>query len=153
MQSPSMAGHLIRRLNQKSTQVFARRMATAGFDLTSVQFSAMDAIRSFPGIDQAGLAERIGYDRATIGGVVDRLVQKGYVARTVSQRDRRARVLVLSNRGASVLETVLPLVRDLQRDILDPLTEDERAVFMALARKALGGAMGDPSGSAPSTQP
>lgn len=141
MQSPGMAGHLIRRLNQKSTLVFSRRMADAGFDLTSVQFSAMDAIQSFPGIDQAGLAERIGYDRATIGGVVDRLVQKGYVERMISARDRRARELRLSPEGGRVLDAVLPVVRDLQPDILHPLTDEERTAFMALARRALDGAL------------
>ena len=45
MEAQGMAGHLIRRLNQVSTQVFTKGMQAAGYDLTSVQFAAMDAIR------------------------------------------------------------------------------------------------------------
>ena len=88
-----MPGHLIRRLHQISVSVFASQAAGAGFDVTSVQFAALSAIEAYPAIDQAGLAGLIAYDRVTIGGVVDRLVQKGYVDRQVSPRDRRAREL------------------------------------------------------------
>ena len=97
MKVQNMAGHLIRRLNQASTHIFAKRMQETGVDLTPVQFAAMDAIASYPGIDQAGVAARIAYDRATIGGVIDRLEQKGYVRRSVSTPDRRAREVHLTD--------------------------------------------------------
>ncbi|MCW1932008.1 MarR family winged helix-turn-helix transcriptional regulator [Pararhodobacter zhoushanensis] len=137
MEAYDMAGHLIRRLHQISTQVFMARARDAGFDLTPVQFAAMDAIRVNPDIDQAGVAALIAYDRATIGGVIDRLVTKGYVARSVSARDRRAREVRLTDEGEALFTALLPVVRDLQGDILARLSEDERATFMALARKSI----------------
>jgi DNA-binding MarR family transcriptional regulator len=137
MDSLDMAGHLIRRLHQQSTQVFVQRTQAAGFDLTPVQFAALDAIAAQPGTDQARLAEMIAYDRATIGGVIDRLVQKGWVHRVVSERDRRAREVSLTDEGQRVREAVLPVVQDLQQEILETLGEDERALFLALARKAV----------------
>jgi DNA-binding MarR family transcriptional regulator len=133
-----MAGHLIRRLHQQSMQVFQARMQAAGFDLTSVQFAALDAIAQQPGIDQAGLAATISFDRATIGGVVDRLEQKGLVQRKVSAQDRRARLLSLTPEGRRVLAACRPVVEALQAEILAPLTAQERNAFRALALKALG---------------
>jgi DNA-binding MarR family transcriptional regulator len=138
MDSPSMAGHLIRRLHQQSTQVFMRRTQEAGFDLTPVQFAALDAIQSHPGIDQAGVAGLIAYDRATIGGVIDRLEQKGLVRRLVSRRDRRAREVSLTAKGEQVLPALTSVVRTLQREILERLDDDERSAFLALMRKAVG---------------
>lgn len=138
MDSLSMAGHLIRRLHQKSTQTFMHQTQDAGFDLTQVQFAAMDAIRAHPGVDQAGVATLIGYDRATIGGVIDRLEHKGWVRRQVSRQDRRAREVFLSREGERLLGSVLPVVRALQDDILDQLDAAERETFLALARKAIG---------------
>lgn len=132
-----MAGHLIRRLNQMSVQVFTTRMQDCGYDLTPVQFAAMDALHASPGIDQAGVAARIAYDRATIGGVIDRLEQKGYVERTVKKSDRRAREVRLSTAGSQVYSAVLPIVTRLQADILPGLTDAERQAFMALATKAV----------------
>lgn len=137
-----MAGHLIRRLNQNSTQVFSVQMQAAGYDLTPVQFAAMSAIANSPGIDQAGVAAEIAYDRATIGGVIDRLEQKGYITRTVSKRDRRAREVSLSDEGIQVLEKILPVVVELQKSILPGLNAEEQATFLKLANKAISNVSG-----------
>ena len=134
----NMAGHLIRRLHQQSTQVFQAQTQAAGFDLTSVQFAALDAINRHPGIDQAGLAATIGFDRATIGGVIDRLEQKGAVQRVIGAQDRRVRQLRLTPDGERLLARCAPIVETLQSEILALLSDDERAAFMILARKALG---------------
>ena len=140
MEIYGMAGHLIRRLNQISTHVFSDHMQEAGFDLTSVQFAAMDAIAAYPGIDQAGVAAKIAYDRATIGGVIDRLEQKGYVARTVSKRDRRAREVRLTKKGAQAYKAILPIIRSLQDDVLTGLSKAERTAFLKLAAKVIANA-------------
>lgn len=137
MQILDMAGHLIRRLHQHSTQVYTARTREAGFDITSVQFAALDAIRSNPGIDQAGVAGLIAYDRPTIGEVINRLVAKGLVERAVNETDRRARVLRLTPEGETTFERLLPIVRDLQSEILGNLSADKRTAFLALAKAAI----------------
>jgi len=138
MHARKMAGHVIRRLNQISTQVFTSHMQAAGLDLTPVQFAAMDAITSNPGVDQASVAAMIAYDRATIGGVIDRLVHKGYVDRTISSRDRRARELRMTSAGSKAYDMILPRVASLQSEILSDLSPTEIEHFLALARKAAG---------------
>jgi MarR family transcriptional regulator, temperature-dependent positive regulator of motility len=136
------AGHLIRRLNQHSTQVFATQVQAAGLDLTPVQFAAMSAVAAQPGIDQARVAAEIAYDRATIGGVIDRLEQKGYIARTVAPHDRRARELRLTADGAAILERIRPVVSALQTDILRGLEATERRLFLELAQKVIASVEG-----------
>lgn len=138
MDSLDMAGHLIRRLHQLSTQVFVQRTQAAGFDLTPIQFAALDAIHNQPGADQATVAEMIAYDRATIGGVIERLEQKGWVARVVSERDRRARELSLTPEGERTFQALVPVVRGLQDEILQSLGDADRARFLKLARQAVG---------------
>lgn len=135
-----MAGHLIRRLNQLSTQVFMHRMQAAGYDLTPVQFAALDAIGATPGLDQASVAARIAYDKATIGGVIDRLEQKGFVERSVSKSDRRAREVRLTNDGAKAYDEILPIVKELQAEILSGLEPEEQDQFIRLATKAISAA-------------
>lgn len=131
-----MPGFLIRRLNQIATSVFQDRMQALGVDLTPVQFAALASLRDHPGIDQATLAGLIAYDRVTIGGVVDRLQGKGLLARTINERDRRARCLNLTESGKVLLERVLPEVAAVQADILSGLSAQERQGFVALARKS-----------------
>lgn len=138
MKAHGMAGHLIRRLHQISTQVFSKHLQDAGFDLTPVQFAAMDAVITEPGIDQARVAARIAYDRATIGGVIDRLEQKGYVKRNVCRHDRRAREVRPTEKGVRLFDEILPIVSALQVDILSRLDQIEQARFLELAAKAIG---------------
>jgi DNA-binding MarR family transcriptional regulator len=132
-----MAGHLIRRLHQQSTSLFAQRTQAAGFDLTPVQFAALDAIHTHPGSDQSRVAEMIGYDRATIGGVIDRLLKKGWVNRVTSTQDRRSRELSLTPEGDRILQALTPLVQALQPDILRPLNESEQAFYLHLTRRVV----------------
>ena len=131
-----MPGHLIRRLHQISTHVFMTRTREAGFALTPVQFAALDAIRESPGIDQAGLADAVAKDRATIGAVADRLEQKGLVSRKVNARDKRARKLALTDEGEALVAALRPLVEQLQAEILPGLDEKEYRLFVELAAKA-----------------
>lgn len=132
----NMAGHLIRRLNQISVSVFADRMAREGFDCTPVQYAALSMVNANPGLDQATLAGMIAYDRATLGGVVDRLEQKGMIKRSVSSSDRRARQLHLSDKGTKTLGIMKPIVAELQDDILTGLSQKEKAQLMRLLEKA-----------------
>ena len=132
-----MAGHLIRRLHQQSTQIFVQRTQAAGYDLTPVQYAALEAIYENPGADQKFVAELIGYDRATIGGVIERLEKKGWVRRVVSQEDRRARELSLTAKGNSIRSSLQPIVQELQKEILLPLGEADQALMIRLARQVV----------------
>jgi DNA-binding MarR family transcriptional regulator len=140
-----MPGHLIRRLHQISTHVFMTRTKEAGFDLTPVQFAALDAIRESPGIDQAGLADAVAKDRATIGAVADRLEQKGLVSRKVNTRDKRARNLSLTEEGATLVAAIRPIVEQLQAEILPGLDAAEYGLFVELAAKAAKATGNEPS--------
>ena len=135
MDSHTMAGHLIRRLHQQSTAVFAQKTQDAGFDLTPVQFAALDAIQANPQADQARIAELIGYDRATIGGVIERLEKKRWVKRVVSEQDRRARLITLTDKGLAMHLKAKKLVERLQSDILEPLSVSEQQMLLALVAK------------------
>lgn len=132
-----MAGHLIRRLHQQSTQIFVQRTQAAGYDLTPVQYAALEAIYEHPGMDQARVAEMIGYDRATIGGVIERLEKKGWVRRVVSAQDRRSRELSLTTTGEAIRAALQAIVHALQPEILSPLSAADQARFIELARQVV----------------
>src|SRR6476660_6770781 len=120
-----MPGHLARRFQQIAVAVFLAEVGEAGFDLTPVQYAALSAIRTNPGIDQVTLAGLIAYDRTTITGVVDRLVQKGMLVRNPSSRDRRARELQITEAGKRTLRGITPAVEAAQQTMLRGLTEKE----------------------------
>lgn len=129
-----MPGHFIRRLQQVAVRLFAE---AAGAQMTPVQYAALSAVAQRPGAGQAALAALIGYDRATIGGVIDRLEQKGWIARSGSPDDRRLNLLALTEEGRAALEAATPAVLAAQEKIFEPLDEDERAAFERMCLKIL----------------
>jgi DNA-binding MarR family transcriptional regulator len=135
-----MPGHLVRRFQQIAVAVFLSEVEDAGFDLTPVQYAVLAAIRTNPGADQVTLAGVIAYDRTTITGVVDRLVQKGLLVRRASPRDRRARELHITETGEKTLRLVTPAVEQAQKIMLRGLTDAEAMEFMRLLRKAIAAA-------------
>lgn len=130
-----MAGHLIRRLNQISVAVFAERMTENEAEITPVQYAALTTISENPGVGQAKLAGAIAYDKATIGGVVDRLAAKGLIRRRQSKSDGRAHALDITPDGEALLERVKPIVRALQDEILTGLDASEKSQLMTLLSK------------------
>ncbi len=132
-----MPGHLARRFQQIAVAVFLAEVEQAGYDLTPVQYAALSAVNAGPGIDQATLAGLIAYDRTTITGVVDRLVQKGLVVRRASSRDRRARELTITDAGRRTLRGITPAVEEAQRIMLRGLTDKEAKELIRLMGKAI----------------
>lgn len=135
----TMPGHLIRRYHQASVAIFHTEVAKLGYDLTPVQYAALAKIEAQPGIDQVTLAGLIAYDRTTITGVVDRLVQKNLMVREISETDRRARVLRLTPQGLNTLKQIAPAVETAQRQMLRGLEEDDQQQFLRLLQKAAAG--------------
>jgi len=126
-------GHLIRRAHQVSGATFDRHLSE--FELTAVQYMAMMAIGSNPATDATRLSDMIFFDRATIGGVIDRLESKGLVVRTPSLTDRRTKGLSLSEQGRALLDKVESRVVKVQDDLLKPLSVTERRQLIALLKK------------------
>lgn len=126
----AMPGHLIRRAQQISTALFTDECGA--FDLTSVQFAALCAIRANPDVDATRLSALIAFDRSTIGDVVERLELKGWISRKSSAQDRRVKLLRLLPAGARLLDQVAPAVRRVQERLLAPLAPRDRATIVRL---------------------
>jgi DNA-binding MarR family transcriptional regulator len=126
----AMPGHLIRRVHQISTAIFAEECAASG--LTSVQFAALTAIRENPDVDATRLSSLIAFDRSTLGDVLERLEAKGWISRGPSPTDKRIKLLHLSPAGSAVLASVEPEVRRVQTRLLEPLTPGDRIEMMRM---------------------
>ena len=129
----NLPGHLIRRLNQIAVGIFMLEMEA--FGLTPIQFAALQAIYQQPKLDQKTLANIIGLDTSTTGGVIDRLELRGLVDRHAPEFDRRVRLLVLTEEGKSILHSATPLMLNAQERILSPLSANDQKTFMKLLNR------------------
>ncbi len=129
----SRGGHLIRRTYQISQALFLDETSELG--LTSVQYSALNAICELPDLDQVTLSRLIAFDKTTLVKVLDRLVSKGLITRDRSSTDRRCLVLNATPQGREVIRKIFPMLERAQDRLLAPLTADEQVVFLSLLSK------------------
>lgn len=128
-------GHGIRRLQQLAVAMFTQ--ATDAWGITPLQFAVLQKLVHLPGIDQRTLSVEVGFDKATIGGVIDRLEVRGLLQRQQTAKDRRVRLLSLTADGEALLTSAGPAVLQAQQRMLDPLSEEEREIFAQLMRKVI----------------
>lgn len=95
--------------------------------------------------NQATIAQRLGIDRTVMTYLVDDLEKAGMVERRPDPADRRARQVVLTARGEKVLADASNRLKDIERSVLGPLTEDEASLFQSLLNRAIADAPVDHS--------
>ena len=123
-------GYLFRRMQQIAVAIFVEECKE--FDTTPVQYAALVAIQSHPGIDATRLSAVIAFDRSTLGSVIERLEAKGYIERKAANDDKRVKLLYLTRSGAKLLRDILPAVDRAQSRMLEPLKAGDRKLLMTL---------------------
>lgn len=123
-------GYLFRRMQQIAVSIFMEECKA--FDLTPVQYAALIAIHTHPGIDATRLSAVIAFDRSTLGSVIERLQAKDFVERRPAPEDKRIKLLYLTKPGAAILREIIPAVERAQARMLEPLKPTERKALMGL---------------------
>ena len=126
----SKPGYLFRRMQQIAVAIFVEECKA--YDLTPVQYAALVAIRTHPGIDATRLSAVIAFDRSTLGNVIERLEAKQLIERKPSREDRRVKLLYLTRAGVALLRDIMPSVDRAQARMLQPLKPADRMTLMAL---------------------
>ena len=123
-------GYLFRRMQQIAVSIFMEECKA--FDLTPVQYAALIAIHTHPGIDATRLSAVIAFDRSTLGSVIERLQAKDFVERRPAPEDKRIKLLYLTKSGAAILRDIIPAVERAQARMLEPLKPADRKALMGL---------------------
>ncbi len=123
-------GYLFRRMQQIAVAIFVEECKA--FDLTPVQYAALIAIHTHPGIDATRLSAVIAFDRSTLGSVIERLQSKDYIERRPAPEDKRIKLLYLTKPGAAILREIIPAVERAQARMLEPLKPADRRALMGL---------------------
>jgi MarR family transcriptional regulator, lower aerobic nicotinate degradation pathway regulator len=123
-------GYLFRRMQQIAVALFVEECKE--YDLTPVQYAAMVAIHTHPGIDATRLSAVIAFDRSTLGSVLERLQTKSLIERRPAPEDKRVKQLYLTKSGVALLRDIKPSVERAQARMLQPLDPADRKKLLAL---------------------
>ncbi len=117
------ASRLIRKLAD-------RRLSAIG--LTRAQWQALGNLRRMGPMTQAGLAEIMEVETATIARLIDRLEAAGWIARTPEAHDRRVKLVSMTDKAQAIMGEVSVIGQKLRDDMLIDLSQTEREQLVVL---------------------
>lgn len=124
---------LLAKANQKAQKNLKKRMKS--FGLTTVQGLVLGAIFEENDLTASDIGARLTLDNATISGVLDRLMDGGWITKQSDENDRRVQRISLTKQANSNLVDNLFKVRaDANEETLDNLSLEERVLLKRLLR-------------------
>jgi DNA-binding MarR family transcriptional regulator len=126
-------GFLLRRAHQRATGVFNAVMDE--YDVTPTQFAALAKLDDLGAVSQNELGRHTAMDPATVWGVVNRLIKRGYVVQAAHPDDGRLVMLDLTEAGRDAAKTMKRRAFDVSRKTLEGLTARESATLLALLQR------------------
>jgi DNA-binding MarR family transcriptional regulator len=125
-------GFFLRQANQRHVAIFTGMM---GDRLTTTQWAALSKLREIQPCSQNQLGRETAMDVATIKGVIDRLVTRGFVQTAPDPKDGRRLVLSLTDAGLAAIQRNVETAGTVTEETLAPLTSGERMMLIELLRK------------------
>lgn len=86
-------------------------------------------------MDQLTLSTAVGVDRVSGADVIRRLERRGLLERNPSEKDKRAKLIKITDAGKIYTNHVRPLMASAQTKLVEPLSADEREEFLRLIKK------------------
>lgn len=127
------------RTYQAFEQLSTQRIRLHG--LTHPQFDVIATLGNTAGMSCRELSERTLITKGTLTGVLDRLLEKGLITRTVPEHDRRSLFVALTPAGEAVFNKAFPDVVHYCGEVMDYLDDAELAhhiTLLAALRAAIG---------------
>ena len=115
-------------------RAFVKKLSTLG--LSYQQWNVMKSIkRSEDPISAKALVERLNSDKATISGVVRRLVNAGFLTEQKNPEDKRETLLFLSGSSAKLCESIMDLEAEFNDHIFSEMNGQELEQLDSLLKK------------------
>ncbi len=114
-------------------RVFTRNFAA--LDLKVVEFSILMLVAGNPRINQKQLGQALDVSAPNMAVTLDRLVERGWVARVRGTADRREMHIHLTAAGTDLVDRARQIAERMEEPALRALTAAERALLIELLMK------------------
>ena len=142
LKTPDLGILAVRLLFGVQSDLF-RRAAQHGFDNLRPRHGAVLAYLDEDGIRLVDLARIAGRNKQTIAAIVDELEKLGYIYRATDAADRRAKLIMPTERGLEVMQLADDILADIEERYAEQLGQRRYAQFKQALRTVTTGAVGE----------
>lgn len=108
---------------------------TADHGLSAAQWRLLGHLLREGPSTQVALADLLDVEPISVSRLIDRMEQGGWLRREAHPDDRRARIIVASDKARSTAPGVKAIAEALSAQALEGLTDDERRIFLSALRQ------------------
>jgi MarR family transcriptional regulator, transcriptional regulator for hemolysin len=126
----SSVGFLISDVSRLMRRVYDRRVEPLG--VTRAQWRVLVHLYRREGVSQTELAAILEIEKPTLGRLVDKLEEKGWVERQVDERDQRARRLVITDAVRPMIERLKVFAEAVNEDSMAGLDAEQERQFVEI---------------------
>lgn len=124
-------GFLSGRIAHRLRTEINKFLANAGVSLSSEEFIFLTALEELQTPKRMGeLATFLNRDATTLKRQLNQLLEQGLVLREPCSKDSRAVVIVINEKGKSLIQASYPMLVDLRKKALDGLSVSEQEALI-----------------------
>jgi MarR family transcriptional regulator, transcriptional regulator for hemolysin len=123
-------GFVIASVGHAAAQAFESALAPAG--LNPRHFAVLRGLKAGEAQSQQQLAQSLGIPASRIVGLLDDLVQRGFVSRRDSDTDRRVKLVTLLDAGRAELKKLVALAGQSEKRVTAGLTAEDQTELRRL---------------------
>ena len=141
---PLLADFLPYQLSIASNAVSARiaELYQARFELKISEWRIMAVLGEAPARTQRELAELTVMDKVAVNRACKVLEKRSLIERRPNAADGRSHHVALTDAGRAIYGQIMPLARDVERQLLEPFTDTEQAQLRNLLSRMRAAANG-----------
>jgi DNA-binding MarR family transcriptional regulator len=121
-------------LNNQLTRRIARFYGEQ-YKLSGPEWRVMAVLGQSGALNALSVAEQTTMDRVRVSRAIAKLLKSGIVTRQSDPEDRRRAILELTDKGQKIYSRIVPLVQDIEADILAALSTAERTALERVLAK------------------
>lgn len=130
---PDCTIFLLSKANQKAHGRFKAMLRP--YDLTNLQHLVLEGLWYQEGVTAADLGKLLVLDKATLSGILDRMIDAGWIRKERDPHDKRLYRLFTTEKANNTRQELIDLRIKANKELLEGFSEEERAIFKRLLRE------------------
>lgn len=126
-------GYWINKIDRAMKNVHDKRFQE--YDLTTSQKSILCQLWNKDGLTQKEIQENLCLKAASVSGLVDILLKKGFIYRKHDDEDARFKRLYLTEKGSELKDISITILKEIEDEVSQGFSDDERIIFISWMRK------------------
>jgi DNA-binding MarR family transcriptional regulator len=126
---------LLSRASQRGHQLVQKRLEP--YEITNIQYVVLEMLWNQDGLTAVELGKRLMIDKATLSGILDRMVNGGWVVKNPGERDKRITRLFPSKKASDLKDTLIQEREKANEELLAGFNKTKRTTLKKLLLEIL----------------